>query len=220
MTGWVSIHLVCQGPSFLFAAIKSWNCMRTPTLEGEDQVRKDLTDGIVTKWTANAWMVWIHFACSMLLVVRLTWPEHRNWLSKKSCHRTRLGSVSLNTFHNFHRCCYCPFPGFYFRRISDWFKESWRERWNQSLWHIREKMQIVFFVFFWVLRYYHIFVTCAVVDIGLYFVPCPCTYVRNWCLHCCGYGHSQQASRLMEAAPLIPFKKARETCTVFDIAEA
>lgn len=31
--------------------------MRTPTLEGEDQVRKDLTDGIVTKWTANAWMV-------------------------------------------------------------------------------------------------------------------------------------------------------------------
>lgn len=148
MTGWVSIHLVCQGPSFLFAAIKSWNCMRTPTLEGEDQVRKDLTDGIVTKWTANAWMVWIHFACSMLLVVRLTWPEHRNWLSKKSCHRTRLGSVSLNTFHNFHRCCYYPFPGFYFRRISDWFKESWRERWNQSLWHIRESLQMFFFFFF------------------------------------------------------------------------
>lgn len=30
MTGWVSIHLVCPGLSFLFAAMKSWNCMRTP----------------------------------------------------------------------------------------------------------------------------------------------------------------------------------------------
>lgn len=29
MTGWVSIHLVCPGLSFLFAAMKSWNRLRT-----------------------------------------------------------------------------------------------------------------------------------------------------------------------------------------------
>lgn len=49
MTGWVSIHLLCPGLSFLFAAIKKLELYENPAQEGEDQVCKDLTDGIGTK---------------------------------------------------------------------------------------------------------------------------------------------------------------------------
>lgn len=49
MTGCVSLHLVCPGPSFSFSAIKKLELYENAALEGEDQVCKDLTDGIVTK---------------------------------------------------------------------------------------------------------------------------------------------------------------------------
>lgn len=49
MTGWVSIHLVCPGLSFSFAAMKKLELRGGPARAGEDQVCKDLTDGIGTK---------------------------------------------------------------------------------------------------------------------------------------------------------------------------
>lgn len=49
MTGCVSIHLVCPGPSFSFAATKKLELYENPALEREDQVWKDLTDGSGTK---------------------------------------------------------------------------------------------------------------------------------------------------------------------------